>query len=437
MPKPFPHQIEGAKFLARSQGALLADEPRVGKTGAAIMACDMVFAKHILVVTTASGRANWRREFQEWGFARTTAAVYAKADRPDTQVVIVSWSMITDPGLLEHLCRRGWDVLIVDESHYGKTPDAKRTAAVFEALAPKINTVWCLSGTPAANGPHELFTTLAACAPERLEEGSDWPACKTYDRWVDRYCRVQHRKYGNQWVPVVKGGKNLDELKERLRGFALRRTQQDAGIREPIYSLYSLSADAAALTAIRNAVADIGLSAEEVLAAAETGETAGLELHLGVLRRITGTIKAYAVVEALREELSNGLDRIVLMSWHADVLAALEEGLRSFGVVTVSGETPAKKREAAIADFQGGKARVFNGQMQAAGEAIDLSVSANLMFVEGSFNPKDLKQAALRITNHSQTRQCFVRVCVLDGSIDEALGRVVLAKVATNRKLQE
>ncbi len=65
MPTPFPHQIDGARFLANG-GVLLADDPRVGKTGAAIMACDLVLAQRVLVVTTATGRANFGREFAAW-----------------------------------------------------------------------------------------------------------------------------------------------------------------------------------------------------------------------------------------------------------------------------------------------------------------------------------------------------------------------------------
>jgi SWI/SNF-related matrix-associated actin-dependent regulator 1 of chromatin subfamily A len=43
--EPFPHQVSGAQFLAaRDTSALLGDEPRVGKTGAAILAADQASA---------------------------------------------------------------------------------------------------------------------------------------------------------------------------------------------------------------------------------------------------------------------------------------------------------------------------------------------------------------------------------------------------------
>ena len=53
--KPRQTQIDGALFLAKTGRALLADEPRVGKTGAAILAADYELAEKLLIVTTTSG----------------------------------------------------------------------------------------------------------------------------------------------------------------------------------------------------------------------------------------------------------------------------------------------------------------------------------------------------------------------------------------------
>ena len=76
MPTPFPHQLTGAAFLAERKAALLGDAPRVGKTGSSIIACDMNFARRVLVVTTASARAQWGGEFKSWGFPRNIQVVY-------------------------------------------------------------------------------------------------------------------------------------------------------------------------------------------------------------------------------------------------------------------------------------------------------------------------------------------------------------------------
>ena len=156
--------------------------------------------------------------------------------------------------------------------------------------------------------------------------------------------------------------------------------------------------------------------------AAENGNTRELEMELGPLRRLTGNIKAQSVVEAVKEEFDNGLDKIVLMYWHKEVGDVLQAGLEKFKPLRIDGSTPVKQREQYELAFRGNSEnRVMLGQIQAAGEAVDFSSANELWFVETSFSPKDQAQAAMRITNVNQTRNTFVRVCCIEGSIDEAL----------------
>jgi hypothetical protein len=70
---------------------------------------------------------------------------------------------------------------------------------------------------------------------------------------------------------------------------------------------------------------------------------------------------------------------------------------------------------------------VFLAQIEAAGEAIDLSAASTLWFAETTFSPRAMRQMSLRITNLNQKRQAFVKVCTLANSIDEAVqGRLLM-----------
>jgi SNF2 family DNA or RNA helicase len=434
MLRPFPHQLAGAAFLAECDAALLADEPRVGKTGTAILAADMVWAQRVLVVTTASGRPVWAKAFRDWSsFGRSVNTLYKNITNAErvpapTDVVIVSWAAIAVQETLGWLCCQEWDVLILDESHYAKNPTAKRTIAAFGSagldlgLYKRAKRTWCLTGTPVPNAPNDLYPMLRALAPERIDGMS-------YDAFTQRYCVVTQRYIGGRTIDVVKGGKNEAELRDRLRGFVLRRTQKDVGITEPIYETFPLHVDKAP---------SLDTDTAAILAAAETGDTRGLEMHLGPLRRLTGVLKAGALIEALKEEFANGLDKVVLMAWHTDVIDVLDEELAEFGPVTVDGSASSVRRAAAQEVFRTEPAcRVFIGQMLAAGEAIDLSAAAELIFVEMSSVPQHMKQASLRITNHAQKRQPRIRVAALEGSIDEALADILTRKVRSIRAVLE
>lgn len=440
---PFPHQIEGAKFLANSNFAILADEPRVGKTGAAIMAADMVGAKSILVVTTASGRGVWRRGFDDWSPMDRPLWVVTSYGQKAADVTIIGWPSISQAHYRLPLLEREWDVVIFDEGHYAKSFDAARTQAAFgvllqdglvlgraKSLAAKGKRVWHLTGTPMPNSPFDLYPVLRANAPGRLlaNPAKGWPDVTCESVFKKRYCKIKPKKIGHgfmaRWIDVIIGGQNLDELRDRTEGLILRRTQQDVGIRAPIYETMPLVMTATQKRAVRDAADD----SQKVLAAIESGDTKALEMHLGPLRRLTGGMKAEAIIEAVAEEFEGGLDRIVLAYWHRDVGQLLADRLGKYGVTGVDGATPGPRRDANVKAFQDGKARVFLGQIQAAGEAIDLSAASELIFVEPSFIPKDMAQMAFRITNFGQARQTRVRVATLDNSIDDAIQASLLRK---------
>jgi SNF2 family DNA or RNA helicase len=425
--KALPHQIAGAKFLADRKTALLADSPRVGKTGAAIIAADYILAKRILVITTASGRPVWQRGFADWSaFGLSTGVLTSTTDTETIKLdrVIVGWPTLA--GVHERLKQERFDLIIVDESHYAKNPEAIRTKALYNGLVQTVERVWCLTGTPIPNAPNDLWPMMNALCPDRLS------GVESYADFVDRYCITKPKRL-SRWntIQVVIGGKNLPELRQRLDGFWLRRTQQDVGITAPIYEILPITITKAQQRKLEAEVE----GAEDIIAAAETGETRGLDMQLGTLRRITGTIKAQGVINAVKDEFDCGLDKVVIMAWHKDTMNLIEAGLQQYGVVRVDGSTTPDKRAQAQDAFQHGEARVFVGQIIACGEAIDLSASAELIFAESSFVPKDMSQAALRITNHGQTRQPRVRVAALEGSIDEALQTVLTRKIATNKEI--
>lgn len=442
---PFPTQISGARFLSSRRNALLADEQRVGKTGAAIMACDDALDASICVITTASGRPVWERAFPDWSPFKRSLQVMAKPAPASGDVVIVGWGGVINPKIRHELLKRNWDRVILDESHFAKSLDAARTKAVYgepeadgrrmltkTALVSRAKGVWCLSGTPGANSPLDLYAMMRALCPERLEAQGDWPDVMTITAFRDRYTKWRPMRISRfRQTIVIMGGKNEAELRARLGGFMLRRTQADVGIRQPVYETFPMLVTPKMLRE-----ADGDLDKTKVLAAAERGNTRDLEMQLGPIRRITGAIKARAVVEAVKDEFAGGLDKIVIAFWHKEVGQILLDGLSTYGVVGIDGSTPPIARGEAEQRFLSDpKIKVFLGQIQAAGEAIDLSSSSELLFAETSLVPAQMAQMSKRITNYGQTRLPRVRVATLAGSIDEALEQILMRKWSSLREI--
>ncbi|WP_068314887.1 SNF2-related protein [Polycladidibacter hongkongensis] len=442
---PYDTQKSGAAFLAARKRALLADEPRVGKTGAALLASQRIGAERTLVVTTKSGGAVWRQAWRDW-LGVTDCCISSKGalKKPTpNRNIIISWGSLVSQ--IDQLAEVQWDLVILDESHYAKNPEAKRSiAALGPTASPDYSPlegafgltpyVWFLTGTPVPNLPPDLYPMLRFSVPDRLSEYG----VLAYEDFYARYCRFYNKtmRRGN-WSRSLRIGleaKNTEELSEVLSGFWLRRTQKDVGIQEPIYEVLPLEVTDGQREELSNIWASGGMTATDLLDAADVGETKSLDIHLGPLRRVTGTIKARPLAELICEELDAGTDRIVIMYWHREVRDHFLKSLAKYRPVFIDGSCSAEERRAAQAQFKE-RSRVAVCQIQAAGEAIDLSNANELVFAEFSFTPKDMKQAALRITNHNQMRQPRVRVAAIAGTLDEALQRSLTRKVQSNRKV--
>jgi SNF2 family DNA or RNA helicase len=86
------------------------------------------------------------------------------------------WLFIINYDILAHFPEiktgRWWDLLIVDESHKAKNPEAIRTQQLFGSdVIPPVATekVLLLTGTPMVNYVHDLFTQLHFLEPAK------WP----------------------------------------------------------------------------------------------------------------------------------------------------------------------------------------------------------------------------------------------------------------------
>jgi hypothetical protein len=113
-----PYQVTGSLWLASKAQALCADFMGIGKSAEAVRACDLIFARKILVISPGNARVNWQREFQRFSpMDRSCCAVMPGTKvLPEADILILSYEMATT--MADELKRRHYDVLILDEAHY-------------------------------------------------------------------------------------------------------------------------------------------------------------------------------------------------------------------------------------------------------------------------------------------------------------------------------
>ena len=436
--QPFPFQIEDAKWLASKTSCLLANEMRVGKTPAVIRAIDLLGLKNCLIVCPASVRANWARELQRFSpMDRPTQVVFPGQQPLTHDLVIISYDMlVTYKDLLKSV---RWDLVVGDEIHLAKERTAARTKALYghgkksPGIIASADRCWRLSGSPCPNNVSELWTHLhsAGLAPE------------SYWDFTFFFCSGFQSDYGFS----ITGNKNLDELKQRLSGFMRRRTLAEVMPDLPpvTFETVTVPRSEAALDPsfipLLPKLAQEDKDLQAALAALSPNEQASMiertASSVTSLRRVTLMLKLPAIGDQLEAELESGeIDKIVIFCVFKIGVEYMAGRLKKFGVATLNGDTPAKKRQENIDQFKSQKTtRVFAGNLIAAGVGIDLTPCAECALLECSFVPGDNAQAVKRLQGVNQKLPVRVRVFSLFKSSDERVTEVLVRKTKELEKI--
>lgn len=436
MTQLLPHQRIAASFLAERKSALLADGMRVGKTPSAIGGADLIGASDVLWLTRGAARPDHARAWKRFQtIDRPVAVLESGRDRPAAGVTICSYDLAAGP-LLDPLMRR-YDAIVLDESHRLKSRDAKRTKAVYgeaidgAGLMGCAPVAWHLSGTPAPNHPAELWPMLFAAMPEAIENPKKPGRPMRYWDFVARYCRTQENWLGHTQII---GGKNLGELKAKLAPYMLRRR-----LDEVVADLPRLMVDTLPLQATLRLPTGADIEIEKIksiLKMKGVGGLSALAKDGSNVNRLVGLSKAEAMGLWVIERLEDNQDKIVLMAVHTEVVEALKKMLKRFNPVALYGGSTAVERREAVPTFMNDPiCRVFIGNIDSAGEAIDLSVADELVMVESSWVPGINEQACMRVVNIGKKRPTLARFAMLAGSYDERVTEACAEKTRTIMEL--
>lgn len=421
----YPHQVEGAKWLAARERACLFDEQGVGKTATAIEGMRKVAARRTLVLCPPVVLWNWKKEVERWAPGRKVQVIASSRENidPGAAVVIVSHHQLIRT-TYSRIVSELWDLCIVDEAHNFRNWTAKRTQALYtlnseqaSSVTARCARVWLLTGTPMVNHCGELWTMLRGLWPEKISNRHGYPA--SYDLFLRRMCVLKPTDYG----PKPIANKKPEILRMITRDIVLRRKlDKTLDMPDVRYDVTML--------------APRGMEHEDGVTIID-GEPR-FDQAFSTWRRECGMAKIEPAVELLAEELNGGLDKVVVFAHHIDVVEEIAAGLRQFGVVTITGKTPADKRQLHVERFQKDPTcRVACCNIVAAGTGITLTAACNVVFVEMSFVPGENMQAAYRVNRIGQTRPVLVRSLAFAGGVDEVLTKALQTKVRMIKEVIE
>jgi SWI/SNF-related matrix-associated actin-dependent regulator 1 of chromatin subfamily A len=405
----YPHQVSGWRFLNTGRRRYNADEMGLGKTIQALVAAKERGAKKVLTIGPAASLGNWHRENGVWGDPRWTfkAVSYAGYE-------VHAGKVSGGP----------WDVVICDEAHYMTNRLAKRTKGALK-IAADAGAASLLSGTPGRNAS-ALWPVFNALWPELVPEEA-----RGYDAWVRYFCTYVNVRFSHWGQPKQKitghRPEHLEELKAMMAKVMLRRRLSEVGLDLPPLRV--------TLHSIPEGTVYMPATGTSPVLQALLDEEAKDERSLSRIRHLLGQLKAPVIADILHTELEERqYDKIVVGYYHTDVGDVLANTLRPFGVVRLSGATPARERQTVIDRFnQDANVRVFLGQQTAAREALNLQAASEIVLVEPDWVPDPNRQFIKRVHRIGQDSPCRARVFGVQGTLDEQ----VMQNIARHTQHQE
>lgn len=414
--KYLPFQEAGIDHMARQlrsrKTILCADEQGLGKTVQAIGIANTLGYKKLLVICPASLRLNWAREIEKWHLhSPGVDPVITGGSRFNSKVsVIISYH------LAEKVKNYKPDFIVIDEGHYIKNPQSKRTQLILGnvqerwsgliARAPSI----ILTGTPLPNGkPNELWPILYKCAPDSINYMKSWP-------FMRRFCELEFDDDGESRVI---GAKRKLELFTRLRGsgFMTRRLKKDV-LKDLPPKRYKMVVFPASGPMKKILDKESSFNANEILKHGVPEVSA-----LPEIRREMGVAKTPQAVEYISNLLDSGVKKLLVFAYHIEVNQILEEKLRRYNPVLIIGSTPVIKRQQYVDTFQSDpRVRVAIGNLKSMGTGWTMTKAHDVIFVEGDWVPGENDQCADRVHRIGQYDRVMLHFLVVQGSLD---GRIL------------
>ena len=479
------YQEDGIKFILDPPepnepfNCIIGDQMRLGKTPQALLALQSDYENRTpaLILVRSANLYQWIREYKVWTDTLPLGIYPIVGTKsfipPGFSAYIISMDTFSRKGMVEALLAFGFKLVIVDEAHSFKNTESLRSKALIQFLHDiseteitktldfqcvmchrkwtedvkiKVNLKYStkeslfqhrtqcpvcfakhamavqkldekarsacgiimLSGTAIKNRAEEYFVPLNIVAPERF------PSLERFRRdWLEqdgkgKWSRVNHRRY--------------DAFKELIRPYVLRREKEDVFTDLPqlnrVFTVITIEDQR--LKDAYNNVLD-RLEAEMVSNPNYSFFSSIGELN--ILRQICGMAKVGWTADYAETMLMDSdKAKLAIGIHHHSVRDNLSYALSQFGVMKLSGEDSAEKKDYIMRTFETGPERILIANMLAGGVGMDFHYVDNVLILERQWSAADEEQFEFRFYNPDKAiknRSTNVEYIIAKGTIDE------------------
>ncbi len=382
------YQEFGTKYILHQERALLGDEMGLGKTIQAIAAMTHIRAEnagsHFLIVCPASVLINWCREIKKFSDI-DTYLVHGTFVLESFE----KWQSVGGAGVTnfetmgkivdqidEHM---HLSMLIIDEAHYIKNPDAQRTRNI-RRLDNESERILMMTGTPLENRVEEMCSLIDFIRPDMSSEIRSLAQMSSVPQFKEMIAPFYLRRTRDQVL------KELPEIEEEQEWCLMSARDRE------LYIYDITQNDFAGMR--RVSFRDVNLS---------------------------GSVKAGRLVELCDLACDEGR-RVVVYSFFRETIDRVRSLLGSRCAGVICGTTPITERQAIIDRFsEDTEGRVLVCQVQSGGTGLNIQAASVVIFCEPQIKPSLTNQAISRVYRMGQVHNVLVYHLLCEDTIDEAM----------------
>lgn len=386
------YQELGVKYILHQEKVLLGDEMGLGKTVQAIAAMVSLRNKgatHFMVICPAGVLTNWCREIAKHSNLEYVK-IHGKKKKKEYNnwlemggVAVTTYETISDFMLKSSY---SFSLLVIDEAHYIKNPNAKRTRNV-EIISKNAKRLLFMTGTALENKVDEMLWLMSLLQPEIAQIAESIAYMHTAQQFKEKIAPVYYRRKRNDV---------LNELPEKIEH------EEWCTMTEKEEFIY---------------------------------EEAVLNKKFNDARRVSWSIddfaessKAIRLREIVKTAESEGR-KVLVFSYFLETLRKVYEFLGRKCAEPITGSVPSEKRQMIIDHFEKNEDQsVLIAQINAGGTGLNIQAASVVVICEPQLKPSIENQAIARAYRMGQARTVSVHRLLCEDSIDERIMDMLASK---------
>lgn len=425
---PRPYQCEGIAYMINHGNCINGDDCGLGKTGQTIATLELMDAFPALVITPASVKYNWKKEWEKWNPTRTVGVVGRKKKFDENvwqnDVIIINYDILGERGLdkptakFKELLKKRWASCVIDEIHFLKSEKALRTK-MAKKIVKTVPHVWGLTGTLTQNKPADLIQPFTII--RRFEDifGST-------KEFKYRYCNAKMTVFGMD----CSGFSNLEELHELLRmGGYIRRNKRDVLDELPPMVEQTIDVPISNTREYRKAENNLLEYLEKIdINKVNSAVNAPHLVMIQTLKQLSIEGKLPFITTYIKEWLeANEGEQLLVFGVHRMPLQQLAE---YFKAPLIQGGVSADKKQQIVNEFSNGGHRLLFANIQSAGTGTDglQDNCSNLVYIELPDKSTELEQANARLERMGQRNSINITYLLSPDTIDADIKEMVADK---------